>query len=219
MRREKSFPRHPGEFYVVPSPSPSPPSPSSSFLSDLSPPPISLPRLSRLSSALPPLPLVSLTSLASRPRCVSSHLSSPRLTSPLPRISSLLRLVSPSCLISLAPCLSSPPLSCVSSRLYLLFTLQAVAHSSGWWSPSGLAIIICTMHPCSTTRAVNWGWVPSVAHVFGVLGWYGCCWWCWRGIAWVPVITPRHYLLWAASESVVYTPVCFGVWGGYCDIT
>src|ERR1700733_8044046 len=163
-----------------------------------------------LSSPSPPSPLV----------LVVSRLISPRLPSLLLSLPSRLsRALSPSCLISLAPCLSSPPLSCVSSRLYLLFTLQAVAHSSGWWSPSGLAIIICTMHPCSTTRAVNWGWVPSVAHVFGVLGWYGCCWWCWRGIAWVPVITPCHYLLWAASESVVYTPVCFGVWGGYCDMT
>ena len=95
-----------------------------------------------------------LSSLASHLPCLTSPcLTSPHPTSPLPHISSLSCLVSlmphPSCALSLFP---SPPF-CVSSRLdpYSPCKQLLTAVVGEIWSASALAIIICTMHPHSTS--------------------------------------------------------------------
>jgi hypothetical protein len=233
--KRKSLPRHRGGFYVVPSPSLSlsPPSPSSSFLSDLSPSP---PIFHLLATS--PLPLISFASFTSRLPHLPHLLSSLRLVSsllaspPLHPISlTLHHFSSPSHLVSLAPCLPHassplrliyPPLPSLASCLnYTPYSPceQLLAAVIGGPRLAWLSLYApCIRTPPHKQLLTGWGWVPSVVCAFGMLAWYGCHWRCWRGIASVPIVTPHHYLLWAASESVVYTPVCFGVWGSYCDM-
>jgi hypothetical protein len=217
---------------LSPSPSLSPPLPSSSFLSDLSPSPPIFHLL-----AMSPLPLISFASFTSHlPHLLhlssSLHLVLSLLTSPPLHPISLAspHFSSPSHLVSLTPCLPHassplhlvhPPLPSLASHLnYTPYSPceQLLAAVVGGPHLAWLSLYApCTRTPPHKQLLTGWGWVPSVAHACGVLVWYGCHWQCWHGIASVPIITPRHYLLWAASELVVYTPVC--LWFGGVTVT